>query len=141
VSPQKVLFICLANTCRSPMAEAIARGLGGGRVDAYSAGFTPTRGVAPGALRALSALGYPADGLSSKGLDQVPLEEMDVIVSLIGNEGLRFLPPSLPGERVSWLVRDPYGEDDDAFVAAARTIESKVASLVKELTVKEPPLL
>ncbi len=123
------------------MAEAIARHLGGGRIDAFSAGFTPTRGVAPGSLWALSELGYPTDGLSSKGLDQVPLEEMDVIVSLIGAEGLRFLPPSLPGERVSWSVRDPYGEDDDAFLTTARTIESKVANLVRDLTAKEPPLL
>jgi len=50
-----ILFLCIGNTCRSPMAEAIARGLGGERVAAHSAGLTPTGRVAEGSLAALRA--------------------------------------------------------------------------------------
>ena len=53
--PISVLFICIGNTCRSPMAEAIARSLGGERLRAYSAGLSPTGRVAQQSLATLRA--------------------------------------------------------------------------------------
>jgi arsenate reductase len=138
VSPASVLFICLGNTCRSPMAEAIARAIGGDRIVAYSAGLTPTGRVAAGTLNALQRLGYPTAGLASKGLDDVPLEEMDVIVSLVGPDGLRLLPASLTAARLSWSLRDPYGDDDTVYDAVARRLEVQVRDLLDELS--RPPL-
>ncbi len=125
-----MLFICIGNTCRSPMAEAIARGLGEGKVEAYSAGLAPTGRVSDKAERALEELGYSAEGLRSNGFDQVPLADMDVVVSLIGIDGLRFLPRNLPAEIVQWSVRDPIGEDEETFVAVAKLLESKLRKLV-----------
>ncbi len=125
-----MLFICIGNTCRSPMAEAIARGLGKGRVEAYSAGLAPTGRVSDKAVIALEELGYSAEGLSSNGFDQVPLADMDVIVSLIGIDGLRFLPRNLPAETVEWAVRDPIGEDEETFVAVAKLLQTRLRKLV-----------
>ncbi|HQL28825.1 MAG TPA: arsenate reductase ArsC, partial [Thermoanaerobaculales bacterium] len=59
--PLSILFICVGNSCRSPMAEAIARAIGGDRVTACSAGLAATGRVAPSTLEALAALGYPSD--------------------------------------------------------------------------------
>lgn len=137
--PISVLFICVGNTCRSPMAEAMARSMGDGRLDVHSAGLSPTGRVAEGSMDALNTLGYPSDGLSSKGLDEVPLDDLDVVVSLIGPAGLRFLPRGLPARCEEWSIRDPYGDDEEIYLAVARTIEARVRALVDDLLGPELP--
>lgn len=133
-----VLFICLGNTCRSPMAEAIARSVGGERIVAYSAGLAPTGRVAAGTLSALQRLGYSASHLMSKGLDDVPLAEMDVIVSLVGADGLRPLPAAVTARRLAWSIRDPYGDDDTVYDAVARGLEARIQDLLDEV-LQSPP--
>jgi len=115
------------------MAEAIARRLGGDRIVAYSAGFTPTGRIAHLTKTTLQYLGYPTTGLSSKGLADVPVETMDVIVSLAGEHGLRRLPPSLTARRVAWSIRDPYGDVEEVYNAVARRLEARVRDLLDEL--------
>lgn len=137
--PVSILFLCIGNTCRSPMAEAIARGLGGERVAAHSAGLAPTGRVAEGSLAALRALGYPGDGLASKGLDAVPLDGLDVVVSLVGPLGLAAVPPGGALRREAWSIPDPYGADEATYLAVARTIEERVRVLLAGLLGPEPP--
>ena len=137
--PLSILFLCIGNTCRSPMAEAIARGLGGERVAAHSAGLAPTGRVAEGSLDALRTLGYPGDGLTSKGLDAVPLDGLDVVVSLVGPLGLAALPAGRALRREAWSIPDPYGADEATYLAVARTIEERVRVLLGELLGPEPP--
>lgn len=115
------------------MAEAIARGLGGGRVEAHSAGLSPAGEVSEHALAALDELGYPAEGLRSKPITEVDLHEIDLIVSLIGERGLSILPRNLSAERVAWSIHDPLGEDLDAYVATAELLERRIRALVEEL--------
>ena len=115
------------------MAEAIARGLGGGRVEAHSAGISPAGEVSENALAALDELGYPAEGLHSKPITDVDLHEIDLIVSLIGEQGLAVLPRNLAAERVAWSIHDPLGEDLDAYVATAELLERRIRALVGEL--------
>jgi arsenate reductase len=129
----KILFICIGNMCRSPMAEAIARALGGQHVEAYSAGLGPSGLIAPFAESALAELGYSSDGLSSKGLDAVPVEDMDVVVSLLGAYGLRFIPATVGAHTEGWSVPDPVGEDEEMFVATARLLERRIRALLDEL--------
>jgi protein-tyrosine-phosphatase len=88
-------------------------------------------------MAALAELGYPNDGLSSKALHEVPLTEMDVVVSLIGDEGLRFLPSNLGATLESWSIRDPYGEDEEVYLASARTIEKHIKALLRQLDERE----
>jgi protein-tyrosine-phosphatase len=136
-----ILFICIANTCRSPMAEAIARAIGGGRVAAFSAGLSPTGMVADGSLATLRRLGYPAEGLSSKGIDDIPADQMDVIVSLIGADGLRYLPQGLTPRLEAWSIRDPYGDDEEVYLGVGRELERRITSLINELLDAELPTL
>jgi len=115
------------------MAEAIARALGGERVEVFSAGLAPTGRVAEQALAVLEELGYVSDGLSSKGLTQVPVRDMDVIVSLAGPQLLQLLPRNLGARLEPWSVTDPLGEDEEAFFATALFLEKKVRVLLDDL--------
>lgn len=128
-----MLFLCVGNMCRSPMAEAIARSLGNGRIEALSAGLIPAGRVDPNALAALAELGYPAEGLRSKPITDVDLHDLDVIVSLIGDQGLAVLPRNLGARRVAWSIHDPLGEDLEAFVATAELLQRRVRALVRDL--------
>jgi arsenate reductase len=133
VEPIRILFLCIGNMCRSPMAEAIARTLGGGHIEALSAGLSPAGRVDPNTLDALAELGYPTEGLHSKPVTAVDLHDLDVIVSLIGESGLAVLPRNLSAQRVAWSIHDPLGEDLEAFVATAELLERRVRALVEEL--------
>jgi len=135
VEPLRVLFLCVGNMCRSPMAEAIARGLGDGRVEAHSAGLSPAGQVSEHAVAALEELGYDTAGLRSKPVSDVDLLDLDVIVSLIGERGLAVLPRNLPAERVAWAIHDPLGEDVDAYVATAELLERRIRTLIEELAI------
>ncbi|NOZ96112.1 MAG: low molecular weight phosphatase family protein [Acidobacteria bacterium] len=128
-----VVFICIGNTCRSPMAEAMARAMGGDAIRALSAGLASTGHVAPQTLATLEALGYSGEGLASKGLSQVPLDEVDLVVSLIGSPGVRWIPHGMPVETVVWSLPDPWGEDEATYLAVARRIEALVRDLVDDL--------
>lgn len=121
-----VLFICYANTCRSPMAESILRKLGGDWVIVFSAGLHPTGRVADLSIETLRLLGYPVTDLSSKSLEAIDLEAVDVVISLMGEPGIAALPCRLTAEKIAWSIRDPFGEDEDAYFATVKTMERKI---------------
>ncbi len=114
------------------MAEAIASVLGGDMVDARSAGISPLGWVSEQTIDTLEALGYPAAGLSSKGLDKVDLEGVDIVLSLLGDRGLDYVPHSIGGRREAWLVTDPFGEDDEVYMEVARELERRIRVLLSE---------
>jgi arsenate reductase len=115
------------------MAEAMARAMGGGRLEALSAGLMPTGRISSFTLSTLRRLGYPTEGLHSKSVDEISLETVDVIVSLIGSEGLVMVPAGITARREAWAIRDPYGDDEEVYEAVARTLERSVRTLVEEL--------
>jgi arsenate reductase len=137
VASLRILFVCIGNTCRSPMAEAIARGLGGAGVEARSAGLMPVGRIVPSTCRALEALGYDPRGLASKGLGDVDLEGFDVVVSLLGEPGLGHLASFQGAALEAWSIPDPYGEDDEVYVAVARELERRIRGLLEEQTGRE----
>jgi len=126
MTPTTVLFVCYANTCRSPMAEAILRAIGGPTVVVISAGLHPTGRVADLSLRALQFSGYSVEGLTSKGLEAIDLETVDIAISLMGPPGLSALPCRLTAEKISWSIRDPFGEDEDAYASTIKTLEKRI---------------
>jgi arsenate reductase len=132
MAPLSILFVCIGNSCRSPMAEAIARHLGGRRVDARSAGLAPAGFVAGGTLTTLDALGYSGEGLWSKGLDDVLVEDLDIVVSLLGNQAFDLLPHGTGARRETWAVFDPFGEDEEVYLEVARELEVRIRALLSE---------
>lgn len=115
------------------MAEAVTRHLAGPHIEVYSAGLHPTGRVAPLSLRTLAAHGYPTSGLASKGLEDVPLEAMDIIVSLMGDPGLSALPCRLTAEKIAWSIPDPFGEDEDAYENTLRLLVRRITGLLERI--------
>lgn len=127
-----ILFLCYANTCRSPMAESILRTVGGPGVRACSAGLHPTGRVASNSLAVLGDHGYETDCLASKGLDAIDLDAVDCVISLMGEPGLAALPWSMTAERVAWSIRDPFGEDEAAYDATVKVLEKKIRRFCRD---------
>ncbi len=132
MSRLKLLFVCIGNSCRSPMAESMARSLGGDRVEAQSAGVAPAGFIAGPTVSTLERLGYSAEGLFSKGLDVVETADVDVVVWLFGGEIHRAAPCASHARHVHWPVPDPFGEDETVYLRVARDLEARVRALLAE---------
>jgi protein-tyrosine-phosphatase len=105
----KVLFICLGNSCRSIMAEALARHQCGDRWTAASAGLNPLGFVAPETLEALAEIGVNTAGLRSKGLEEFDLSEFRLLINLSGPSIKGHLLSTFPDRLIQRPVFDPYG--------------------------------
>ena len=80
----KILFLCTGNSCRSQMAEGLAKSLKSGTVEAYSAGTEP-KGVDPRAVKAMAEIGIDISGNRSKHVDEFSGIEFDFVVTLCGH--------------------------------------------------------
>jgi arsenate reductase len=107
---QSIAFICVANSARSQLGEAIARHLAPPTTRIHSAGSEPTR-VRPMALQVLEEAGIPCADLASKGLDAIPLDECDVVVTLCAEERCPVLPSTV--KRIDWALPDPAAAGDE----------------------------
>jgi arsenate reductase len=104
-APKHFLFLCVANSARSQMAEGIARSLAGGGVTISSAGSAPTR-IRSEAVQVLAEIGIDAGSQASKGMDAVE-GKVDAVVTLCAEE----VCPACLGRalRVHWGLPDPAG--------------------------------
>lgn len=102
-----VLFVCTGNSCRSQIAEAMMRHLGGHLFDVYSAGTQPGGFIHPLAEAALAEVGVGVDGLRSKNLDEFQGRTFDYVVTVCSEADASC--PSLKGstETHKWHVEDP----------------------------------
>lgn len=129
----KVLFVCYANMIRSQMAEGFARQLGSAFLEIYSAGIRPTGLVSPEARLVMEEKGIDLSGQSSKGLDAVPIADMDYIVNLSGYPPDAIRPKSFGGEIIEWQIGDPVGKPMDYYRSARDTIEELVRNFVQKM--------
>ncbi len=104
MSTPSILFLCVANSARSQMAEALARQIFGDRVRVQSAGSEPGR-VNPYALRALEEVGADTSDLFSKHVNTIDPATVDTVITLCSEEQC----PLFLGEaeRISWAMPDP----------------------------------
>ena len=79
---QNVLFVCIGNSCRSQMAEAFANCHGSGQIRAWSAGSVPLRYIAEGTEAVMAERGIFLKGHYSKGVEEIPLHDMDLIITM-----------------------------------------------------------
>lgn len=112
-----ILFLCVANSARSQMAEGLARHLLGGEVAVLSAGSAPG-GVNPHAVAVMAELGIDISGQRSKAIEDIDLDAVDLVVTLCAEE----VCPVLPGKvrRLHWPIADPAAGDGSAAPEAAR---------------------
>jgi arsenate reductase len=118
--PRHVLFLCVANSSRSQMAEGIARFLAPAGVKVSSAGSAPSR-LNPLAVEALAEIGLDIADQRSKSVTDIPPDDVDVVVTLCAEE----VCPVWLGKalRVHWGLPDP--------AAATGNGEDRIASFRK----------
>jgi arsenate reductase len=128
----RVLFVCLGNSCRSPMAEALARHIASDVIEASSAGLAPLGYVSPATLKVLAESGVAGDGLVSKPLRMVDFTSIDLVVNLAGRSIEKYLDGRvLPVE--DWDVGDPFGSDLAVYRRIRDEIEQRMLDLAERL--------
>lgn len=127
-----VLFACARNAGRSVAARVLAEHLGGGAVDARSAGSDPAAVVEPMVAAALGERGLSAEAETPTQLDVDVVADADVVVTM----GCGDSCPLFPGKRyVDWPVRDPRGKDIATVRSIVDDIEARVTALLADLGV------
>ena len=127
----KVLFVCIGNSCRSQIAEAMARQLYPELIEAESAGTAPLGIVARETLAVLQERGILAEGLYSKSISHVAeFFEPDVIVNISGHRIGGYFPST---KTVEWEVRDPYGSDPELYREISDQMEQLLNVLAGDL--------
>jgi arsenate reductase len=106
LAPKHLLFLCVANSARSQMAEGVARSLAPAGVTVSSAGSRPSR-VNPLAIQALDEIGLDIRGHHSKSVDTIPPDGVEVVITLCAEEEC----PVFLGQarRIHWGLPDPGG--------------------------------
>ena len=128
---RKVAFICVHNSCRSQIAEALGRHLASDVFESYSAGTETKPQINQDAVRLMKQVRHidmEAEGQHSKLLTDIPA--VDVVITM----GCNVQCPTLPcAWREDWGLEDPTGKPDEAFLKIIRLIEEKILDLKARL--------
>ena len=126
----KVAFICVHNSCRSQMAEALGKKYGVDVFESYSAGTETKPQINQDAVRIIKDL-YNIDmnkTQKSKLLNEIPT--VDIVIKM----GCNVVCPHLPAKHVEdWGLEDPTGKSDEEFIKIAKSIEIKVKELAERI--------
>ncbi len=125
--PQRVLFVCLGNACRSQMAEGFARLYGSDVMDAASAGLTPTMRVPHETVETMAEKNVDVSKHFPKSVTAFPKDHFDLVVNMSG-----FAVPGHPQAR-DWNVDDPFGGTEEDYRATRDHVERLVMKLILEL--------
>ncbi|MFP3897789.1 MAG: arsenate reductase ArsC [Dehalococcoidia bacterium] len=125
---KKIAFICVGNSCRSQMAEALAKKLSKSPdLEFMSMGTNPASQVEPKALEVLREEGIIWHGKPKAIQDGEPI---DIAVSM----GCEVECPLIPGaRRIDWDIADPCGGEIDTYRRTLAIIKEKVIELLKEI--------
>jgi arsenate reductase len=124
----KILFICVANSARSQLAEGIAKQIFGSKADIRSAGSQPTK-VNPFAITALNEVGAEFRSLYSKTIDDLPREfvdQLDYLITLCAEEVCPVIISK--AKKLHWPLQDPASKDgtDDEKLSRFRTTRDEI---------------
>ncbi|MFD3158323.1 arsenate reductase ArsC [Haloimpatiens sp. FM7330] len=130
----KVAFICVHNSCRSQMAEALGKIFAVDIFESYSAGTEIKPQINQDAVRIIKKL-YEIDmneTQRSKLLEDIP--KVDIAIKM----GCNVVCPFLPAKHIEdWGLEDPTGKSDEEFIKIAKIIEKKVKELSERIRKKE----
>lgn len=130
----KVAFICVHNSCRSQIAEALGKKLASNALESYSAGTETKPKINQDAVRLMKET-YGIDmelTQYSKLLTDIP--EVDIVITMGCNVNCPHLPCKY---REDWGLDDPTGKDDEIFLKTLESIKEKIIDLVKRIENKE----
>jgi len=132
--PRGVLFLCVANSARSQMAEGLARAHLGAAYRVASAGSRPSR-VNPHAIEVMAEIGIDLSGHASKSVDTIDPAAIDLVITLCAEEEC----PLFLGQarRVSWAMPDPASDDPalgrEALLARFRAARDGIRARLDEI--------
>ena len=135
---RKILFLCVANSARSQMAEGLARRQFGADTEVLSAGSRPSK-VNPYAIEAMAEIGIDIRNHHSKSVEEVDAGSADLVITLCADE----VCPVLPGrvKRLHWPIPDPASDDPnlsaDEMRVRFRTARDDIRARIAALTSHE----
>ena len=127
---KKVAFICVHNSCRSQIAEALGKHFASDVFESYSAGSEVKNKINPDAVRLMKKL-YGIDMEKTphpKLINEIP--QADMLISMGCNVGCPFVGKEFDD---NWQLDDPTGKDDQEFIKVIHEIEEKILKLKEEL--------
>lgn len=130
----KVAFVCVHNSCRSQIAEALGKKMASDLFESYSAGTEMKPQMNQDAVRLMKEL-YGIDMEEtqySKLVSDIPA--VDVVITMGCNVNCPWLPCN---HREDWGLEDPTGKDDETFRKVIQQIETKMNELIQQI--KEHP--
>jgi arsenate reductase len=130
----KILFMCVANSARSQLAEGIAKQIFGNRAQIASAGSQPTK-VNLFAARALNEVGAEVHSLYSKTVDEIArefMDQLDYVITLCAEEVCPVLRSQ--AKKLHWPLPDPAGHpgNDDEQMARFRQTRDEIRKRIAE---------
>ncbi len=127
----KVAFVCVHNSCRSQIAEALGKLFASDVFDSYSAGTHLKDHINPDAVRLMKQLyGVNMEELQyNKLIDDIP--SPDIVITMGCNVNCPMLPCKY---REDWGLDDPSGKSDEEFMIVIQTIERKIKELIVRLS-------
>lgn len=132
MQPRHILFLCVANSARSQMAEGIARSLAPQGVKVSSAGSSPSS-VRPEAIQVLKEIGIDITGHRSRGLDSIDAGSVEAVITLCAEE----VCPAFLGtaHRLHWGLPDPGAVTgtEETRLHAFRTVRDELLRHLKVL--------
>ena len=131
---KKVAFICVHNSCRSQIAEALSKKLAGDILESYSAGTETKPQINQDAVRLMKQVhGIDMEQTQySKLLDDIP--SVDIVVTMGCNVQCPYLPCA---HREDWGLEDPSGKEDEAFLETINRIQEKILDLKQRIQAGE----
>ncbi|MBI2179339.1 MAG: PAS-domain containing protein [Deltaproteobacteria bacterium] len=136
-----ILFLCTGSSCRSQMAEGLARHLAPAGTEIFSAGTEP-KGLHPLAVQVMNEVGIDISGQRSKGIEAVPIEKIDLLVTLCGEAEETCPALAAQVERQHWPLRDPavaQGSEDEV-LKIFREVRDEIQSRVEYLLASDRAL-
>lgn len=124
-----VAFVCVHNSCRSQMAEALMKQLASDLFDVYSAGTENYHQVKPGAVQVIEEMGISMDGHYPKLLDAIP-ESLDILITMGCNVQCPFVPHRYMAD---WGLDDPSGGPIDDYRKTRDLIQQKCRQLIDDV--------
>lgn len=125
----RILFLCVANSVRSQIAEGLAREILGDKAEIFSAGIHPSY-VHPTAKAVMQEIGIDISGQQSKSVDDVNVYTMDRIITVCGDGVCPNVPDSIVKEH--WPLPDP-GADVTLYRAIRDDLKIRILDLKKRM--------
>lgn len=125
-----IAFICVGNSARSQIAEAIAKKLAiekNMKLKIYSAGTNPSGYINAMAIRILEEDGIPIDNQYSKGLDEIPVEQIDLFIFVCEESSCVNLFNLSSKKVLHWFLPDPFSYEQFYFIR--ESLKSKIGEL------------